>query len=324
MYSGTGAKLQAGVQSNFSTIVAQSQALSFTKENLRYVPAYKRRDILTGTRGGGVMDILGVKIEGDFSVIAYPDEIGLLISAVMGAEASPAAVSGSAVYDHVFTPMSAVAASSMPKLTLTVDRIAAVYGYVGCKLDSMTLDVKKLDYLRATFSVRGYDEITDTIDTLSRSSLKPFSFPMCAAQVGGAPYDVEGGTIRFNNNVEDDLFTLKAAGSNMAEIEAQARALTGTLEVLYDTTSDATRSTVFKGGITTSLSFVWTSTDVVLTGKFYTLTLAIPLVYITKADPSIQDGNRLRQTFEWSADENAANPLWTITLRDARATKYIT
>jgi hypothetical protein len=147
---------------------------------------------------------------------------------------------------------------------------------------------------------------------------------MCAAQLGGASYDIEGGTVRFNNNVEDDLYTLKTAGTHMAEIEAQERALSGTLEVLYDTTSDATRSTVFKGGATTSLSFIWTSDEEILAGKYYTLTLTIPLVSITKADPAIQDKNRLRQSFEWSADETAADPLWTITLRDGRATKYIT
>lgn len=321
MYAGIGAKLQVGVQSDWSTIVAQTKAISFNKEGLRYIPTYKQRDALVGNRGPGSMDIVGVKVEGDFSCIAYPDEIGILISAVMGAEASPAAVSGSAVYDHIFTPMSAVSASSLAKLTITVDRVAAVFGYIGCKLDSMSLDIKKLDYLRATFSVRGYDEVTDTIDSLSLSALKPLTFAMGAAQLGGSAYYIEEATLKYNNKLEDDLFTLYSASNKMSEIEAQGAELTGTLKVLYDTTSNATRSTVFKGGTTTSLTFTFTSSEEILTGKYYTLTLSIPVVYITKADLAIEGSDRLRQSFDFTA---AGTPLWTITLRDGQSTKYIT
>ncbi len=321
MYAGSGAKLQVGVQSNWSTIVAQTKAISITKEGLKYVPTYKARDALLGERGPGSMDILGVKVEGDFSCLCYPDEIGVLLSAIMGAEASPAAVSGSAVYDHVFTPMSAAVASSLPKLTISVDRVAGICGYIGCKLDTMSLEIKKLDYLRATFSMRGYDEDTDTMDALSLSTKKPLSFAMGAATLGGAAYEIEEATLKFDNKLEDELHTLYAAGTKMREIEAQGAELTGSVTVLYDTTSHATRSTVFKGGTTTALAFTFTSSDEVLTGKYYTLTISIPVVYITDASPTVENRERLRQTFEIQA---AGNPICTITLRDGQATKYIT
>jgi hypothetical protein len=321
MYAGRGAKLQVGVQSNFSTIVAQTKAISITKEGMKYVPTYKARDALVAQRGPGSMDILGVKVEGDFSCLCYPDEIGVLISAIMGSEASPAAVSGSAVYDHVFTPMSALAGSSLPKLTITVDRVAAVYGYVGCKLDTMSLEIKKLDYLRATFTVRGYNEETDTIDALSLSTKKPFSFAMGSATLGGAAYDIEEATLKFDNKLEDELFTLYSSGVYMREIEAQGAELTGDVTVLYDTTSHATRSTVFKGGTTTSLVFTFVSTDEVLTGKYYTLTISIPVVYITDASPTVDGPDRLKQKFSIQA---AGNPICTITLGVGQSTKNIT
>ena len=324
MYAGQGAKLQAGVQSNFSTIVAQTKALSFSREGLRYAPAYKQREGFVGLNGPGAMDIVGVKVEGDFSLIAYPDEIGLLISAVMGAEATPEAVSGSAVYDHVFTPMSALSASWLPKLTLTVDRIAAIFGYVGCKLDSMTLDIKKLDYLRAAFTVRGYDEITDTIDALTPSAKVPFNFTHGAATLGGTAYNIEGATLRFNNNLEDDLFTLLAAGTKMAEIEPQTRVLTGSITVIWDTTSNATRTAVFKAGVSTALVFTFTSTEAILTGKYYTLTITIPVAWITRADPVVDGPDRMHQTFDITMSMTSATPIWTITLRDGQSTKYIT
>jgi hypothetical protein len=220
--------------------------------------------------------------------------------------------------------MSAVAASSLAKLTISVDRLAAIFGYVGCKLDSMTLEIRKLDYLRATFAVRGYDEVTDTMDALTPSSKIPFHFAMGAATLGGAAYNIEGGTIRFNNNLDDDLFTLLAASTKMIEIEPNVRTLSGSFDVLYDTTSDATRSTYFKGGTSIAAVLTFTSGETILTGKYYTLTISLPLLWITKADPAVQDGNRMRQTFEWTASEAAATPLITITIRDGQSTKYIT
>ncbi len=322
MYAGSGAKLQVGVQSDFSTIVAQTTAISFTKENIKYLPTYKSRDALVGARGGASMDIVGIKVEGDFSCPVYPDEIGVLISAIMGAEADPSAVSGSAVYDHAFTPMSAAAASSLPKLTVTVDRVAAVKGYIGCKIDTMSLEIKKLDYLRATFSLRGYDEVTDTIDALSLSTKKPLNFCMGAATLGGSAYDIEEATLKFDNKLEDELFTLYSASNKMREIEAQGVDLTGTVKVLYNAASEATRSSVFLAGGTTALAFTFTSSDqIATTGLYYTLTISIPAAYITSADAPVEGSERLRQTFEIRA---AGAPLWTITLRDAQATKYIT
>jgi hypothetical protein len=320
--TGNQARLQVGVQTNWSTAVNTTLQVEFTQESLKYIPGYISSDALVGAKTINRMDVTGVKVEGDFGMIVNPDNIGLLLAAVMGAEASPAAVSGSAVYDHVFTPMSAVAASSLPKLTMVVDRIAAVFGYVGCKLDSMELSCKPKDYLRATFGVRGYDETTGTAQSLTPSTRLPFQFSHGAITVDAVAYsDIVSFRLRYNNNLENDLFVMNGT-TKMAEIDVQERDITCDMDVLYSTTTDATRSAKFKLGATAALVVTFTSTEAVLSGKYYTLTFSIPLGYIIAADPTVQGDGRIRQTFSVRASESTSSQALTVTARDARATKW--
>jgi hypothetical protein len=322
MYAGVGAKLAVGAQSNWSTIVAATKAISFSRENLAYRPVYKGADLLVGRKGSGRMDIVGSKVEGDFSCMCYPDEIGILLSAVLGAEATQSAVAAG-VYDHVMTPMSSVAASSLAKLTITVDRIAEIYGYIGCKLESMRLEARGGDYLRATFGVVGYDETTDTNESLTPSTLVPFHFSHGAFTVGGAAYHVRGASLDYRNNLENDLFTAYAAGGKMAEIEPQGRVLSGTLDVLWDTTSKATRATNFKGGTPLAISLVFTSTEVITGSYYYILTISIPVAYITDAPIGVGGTERPPFSLSFAGTETAAANMITVTLRDGLNAKYI-
>ncbi|MCK9569949.1 phage tail tube protein [Candidatus Pacearchaeota archaeon] len=322
MYAGVGAKLQIGKQANWSTLVAQTVAFSFDKEDIKLQPVIGNADRLVARKGTGAHHILGTKVGGSFGGKCYPDEIGLLIAAVMGAEVAPAAVDSSAVYDHVFTPMSSVAASSLPELTIAIDRVAAIKGYA-VKLDSMDLEFKGGDYLRATFNVVGRHEETDTMDALTPSTKVPFNFVHAAFTVGGAAYHIKSGKISYKNNLENDLFTAYAAGGYMAEPEPQARSVSGSIDVLWDTTSAATRDATFAAGASTALVFVFTSTEAILTGKYYTLTISIPLAFVTDGNANVSGPERPNLPLTFEAEEDADDNLCTITLRDARATAYL-
>ncbi len=322
--SGNQAKLQVGAQSNFSTAVAPTVAIPFTSENLKYVPNYLESDALVGNRMTNRMDVSAIHVEGDFSMIVDPDSIGLLLAAVMGAEASPAAVDSSAVYDHVFTPISAVVGSSLPELTIVVDRNVAAFGYIGCKIDKMTLSAKSKDYLRATFSVRGYDEQSDTAESLSVSTKRPFQFVDGNITVDGSEYDeVINVDMDFINNLETDLFTMNGSNKQI-EFEPQQRECTLRLETLYSSTTNTTRTNKFKAGDTAAIVLTFTSSEEVLTGKYYTLTLTLPLCYITDAAPAVGGPERIKQTLEVKASESSSQPGITITLRDGQSTKFIT
>lgn len=322
--TGNQAKLQIGQQANWSTAVSPTFAIEFTKEALRYIPQYIESDALVGQRTTGRMDVVGVKVEGDFSMIVTPDNIGLLLAMALGAEASPAAVDGSAVYDHVFTPISAVAASSLPEMTIVVDRLTAVYGYVGCKVDSMVLESRPKDYLRATFAVRGYDEASDATETLSYSTRIPFQFTHCALTVDAATFDeVTGFRLNYRNNLEDDLFVMNGS-TKMIEIEPQKRDISMDIDVLFNSDTDTYRTSKFKAGATAAVIATFTSTEEVLTGKYYTLTISCPLAYITDCSPAVGGPDRLKCTLALKAAEDSTHVVCTITLRDGRSTKYST
>ena len=322
--TGNQAKLQIGQQTNWSTIAAATKAVEFVSETLKYIPGYMQPDYLIGRKTAGRMDISGIKIDGDVVMIVTPDNIGLLIGAVMGAEVAPSAVSGSAVYDHVFTPMSAVAASSLPKLTIKVDRIEQTFGYIGAKIEEMKFSCKPQDYLRATFTVRGYDESTGvTLENLTYSTLKPLQFKHGNVTVDGVDYaDVTQIDFDYKNNLQDNHYTL-GSGDYMAEIEPQKREVTLQLQVEYSSATDSTRTNKFKTGDTIAVVLLFTSDDNAGAGLPYTLKFDMPLCYVTDASPNVSGPDRIMQTLNVTATEDASNQACTITVRDAQSTAYL-
>jgi hypothetical protein len=128
--------------------------------------------------------------------------------------------------------------------------------------------------------------------------------------------------MEYGNNLENDRFTLN--GSNkMQEIEPQKRDITFTLDTLYSTATNATRTDGFKEGTTVDLSLTFTSTEEVLIGKCYTLTIEAPNCYITEAHPNVSGPDRITMSMSLRAVETGGESPVTITLRDACSTAYI-
>ena len=322
--AGNNAVMQVGLQSNWSTAVTPTLQLEFTSESLQYMPNYAESDALTGARTTDRMDIMGIKVEGGFDIICNPDNIGLLLASLLGAEVAPAAVSGSAVYDHVMTPMSANVSSSLPKLSILVDRIVGVVRYVGCKLDTMSLAAQPQDYLRASFTVRGYDEASGTKQALTASTKRPYQFVDGSLSLAGSPVaDVTSLTMDYANNVENDAFTLN--GSNkMVEIEPQKRDITFALETRFTTATNTTRTTYFKTGDKLALSLTFESTEDAGTGLKYRMLIEAPNCYVLEAHPAVSGPDRIMMNLSLRAVETGGASPVTVTVRDARATAYLT
>jgi len=323
MIAGNNATLQVGAQSDFSTAVAPTVQVEFVSESLDEKHNLITPDQITGKRSVDRLDEAGIKVEGGVELVANPANIGILLAAAFGAEADPAAVDSSAVYDHVFTPMSAAAASSLPKLTMVVDRIQAVKGYVGCKINRMSLSAGVQDYLKAGFDFIGRNEATDALESLSSGEKRPFMFTDGNLQFNDTDYDeVLSLSVDFVNNLENDLYVLN--GSNyMVEIEPQRREITAEVEALYSSDIETLRESYYKGGTKCSLEVTFTSTEEVLTGKYYTLTVNMPNCYITGNPVNVSGPDRIRTRISLTATEqNGESPI-TVTLRDGQATKHI-
>lgn len=317
---GSGSKLQIGLESVWGTKVAPTVNIGYTSESMKFIPNYKQEDTLVGAKTTGRMDLFGKKTEGDINLIVHPDTIGWLLWEHFGAEGN-AAVAGSA-YTHAFTHVAAGASTSLPHFTMVIDRIVSAYAFVSCKSDQMKLSAKVNDYLRATFSLRGYSEAASAIVTLSNSATKGLKFSHGAITVAGAAYaEVTSFDLTDANNLENDLYVMNGS-SYMIEIEPNARGTTGQLEVLYSATTEGTRSSYFMTGNVCSVVVTFTSDEMVGGTDPYKLTITMPNCYITDASPNVGGPERIRQSLSFTAAELYSTEAITVTVQDGRSTKY--
>lgn len=322
--SGRDSKLQIGLESTWGTAIAPTAEVPFTSESLSYLPNYIEEDALVGAKTSGRMDVSGIKVEGDVSFIVKPsDALGLILGATLGEEATATQVDTSTVYDHVFTPIASGSANSLPHLTVVVDRKVAVKGYTSCKVDSLSLEASVNDYLRGTISLRGYDEESDSLETLTGPTTKAFQFKDGSITVDGSDYaDITSISLNYSNNLENDLYTL-GSGDYMSEIEPQAREITAQFETLYSSATESTRENKFKAGSTAAIVLTFESSENIEAGYPYQLVVNMPLAYITEANPQVGGPDRITQSLSVRATEDASNEAITITLRDDSDTEYL-
>ena len=317
---GTGSKLQIGKETNWGSKATAAHNIGYTSESMKFIPNYKQEDTLVGAKTTGKMDIFGRKVEGDINLIVHPDNIGWLLWEHFGAEGN-ATASGSA-YTHAFTHVAASSAASLPNFTMVIDRVVSAYCFTSCKSASMKLSAKVNDYLRATFTLRGYGETASTMVTLSDSATKGLKFSQGAVQIAGSAYaEVTSFDLTDNNNLENDFYTMNGL-SYMSEIECGARETTAALEVLYSTTTEGTRSSYFLTGTVCSVIITFTSDEMVAGADPYKLTITLPNCYITDASPMVAGPDRIRQTLSITASEQSGAEAITVTLQDARNAKY--
>ena len=320
--AGQGARLQIGVGDTWGESAAPTVELTFTSEDLRYIPNYIEEDSLVAGKTSSGMDPAGVKVSGSFSVIVKPDEIGVPLALLMGDDTADSSGDG---FSHTMIPVAADASSSLEPFTLVVDRKVDTFGYKSCKMNSATFDASPNDYLRATFDVIGYDEDSaDTIDgALSESSLIGLQFKHGTVEIDDSSIaDVINFSLTYNNNLEDDRYTM-GSGGYMAEIEPQKREITAEVDVLYSSTTNATRISKFKAGATAKLEAIFTSTELISGSTYYSLEFEMPLAYIVDASPVVGGPDRITQTLSFRATENSGNEALTVTLINGDSQAYI-
>jgi len=321
--AGRDSKLQIGLETTWGTGVAPTAEVPFTSESLSFLPNYIEEDALIGSKTSTRMDVSGEKVEGDISFLVKPgDFLGLLLYAALGEEATAAQVDTSTAYDHEFTPIASGTSNSLPHIIAVVDRKVAVKGYVSCKIESLSIEAGVNDYVRATISVRGYDEQSDALESLTAPTTRAFQFKDGTLTVDAANYaDVTSFSLSYGNNLENDLYTL-GSGANMSEIEPQAREITATLETLYTSATESTRENKFKTGSTAALVLTFESSEEIEAGYPYQLVIEMPLCYITEANPQVGGPDRITQSLSVKATEDSSNEAITITLRDDQDTEY--
>lgn len=322
--SGQDSALQIGLETTWGTGVAPTVQLPFTSESLKLVKTYIKEDALLGFKTSGNMYTEGEKVEGDFTTEVKPDAIGLLLGCALGAEgAATAAEATSTVYDHAFSLLAGGSSNSLPSLTIVVDRKAAVFGYVSCKINQMTLEAAVGELLKTTFSVRGRNEQSDALETLSNSTKQPLRFSHGSLNFDDAAFaDVTSFKLTVNNNLEDNFFTMDSS-AYMQEIEPQNREVTIEIEANYSTANDTIRTSKFKAGSSVDIDLTFTSSETAGASLPYRIVITCPLAFITDCHPVISGPERIKLPMTLVATEDDSNEPLTITLRDTQGTAYL-
>jgi len=120
--------------------------------------------------------------------------------------------------------------------------------------------------------------------------------------------DSDGGFVMDGNNYRNHL-------------NKQTVALTGSMELEYTSTSDTERDK-YRDNTQRYLQLIFTSTEQIEAGYYYTMTWDIYAVHYLTAHPQISGRDRIPFSVDFEAVRDASNGLCTCTLRDARTTKW--
>lgn len=321
-YAGEGARLQIGLESNWGTAVAPTVELDMLSEEFGEEMITKTEETLVGKATTGRTDIMGKKVPGGFTILVKPDNIGLLLACALGAESAAAAVDGtSTVYDHNFSLITG-STSMLPKFTAVVDKRAGVKGFVSNKIKQLTFEIGNNDYLKATVETLGQKEQSDSLESLTLSTLRAFNFNDLKVEIDDSAVDeVISARIVLNNNLEDDLFT--ANGSQyMIEPDRQRREITIELEVLWNDDIATQRSSKYLAGEDVKLELIFTGATAAEEEE-YMLTFTFANCYYTAAKPTISGPERMKLPLSLRAAALGSDEPMIVTLRNLTGTRYL-
>lgn len=319
-YTGEGARLQIGKGTTWKTAVAPTTEIDMTDESFGEEPNVITEETLVGKATAGRSDVMGKKVPGGFGMLVKADNIGLILACALGSE-SAVSSQGSGVYQHDFSLITG-SASMLPMFTAVVDKRTSVKGYASNKVATLTLDQANNDYLKATVETIGTTEASDTLESLTLSTLRAFNFNDLQVKIDDvAVTEIKSVTATLTNNLEDDLFVADGS-SYMIEIDRQRREFTIDMEALWDPTIETQRDDKYLGNTAVKVELIWTG-ELAATGLYYSLTVTCLNMFYTSAKPVISGPERITIPLSLRAASIGSDEPVVITLQDMQATRYL-
>ncbi|MHA1225263.1 MAG: phage tail tube protein [Candidatus Hodarchaeales archaeon] len=262
-------------------------------------------------------------VNGSFTFEVNPDNIGLLLYLALGVEADPAQVDTSNAYDHDFTP--AGLTTDLGSFMLEIDRGGGsgnAFQYKGCKVDTLSFEAARDAILQATVGLFGQTETDDqTGADLDPSTKLPFVFGTGEVQIDSSTVAfVRSFSLQYSNHLDADGGFVFDGNPYRNHLYKTVVSLTGSMEVEYTSDSDAERD-AYRDNTQRQLTFIFTSTEAIESGYYYTLTIDIPKVHYLNAHPQITGRDSHTFTIDFEAVYDSTNFV-KITLRDGRNNKW--
>lgn len=320
--TGNKARLQVGLEDAFGTLDTTTVEYAFLQESLKENREKKTEGVIVGCKGEPASVTTKIAVEGNISVLARPDDIGILLGAALGEEANVTTV-GTAGKKHTFTAIETTESNSLPSLTILVDRIADIFGYSGCKIDELKLSSAAGDFVKVEVTLMGQAETgSQSLASLSRSALKPFLFSGGSLAFGCTEVEITSVDFSLKNSLDNSLQT-NTTGLYPYEPQPAERQISISAELLFDDTSLAQYTAYYKTDTPFTLELSFTSEEEIETGLNYSLDIIIPAVQITGSDFNISGKDVLKHKFDLKAIDTITLELITVVLINKTSGKYI-
>jgi len=320
-YVGSGAQLQIGKETTWGTAVAGAKIINFTSESIKVNADKKTEDTLIASTAPAGKDLMKLDVSGDFSGILRPEFAGYLLKLAFGGTDTKTA--DSPVTGAVQHSIPLVGASgTLPSFTAIIDRKVAVKKYSGCKIDSFSLEGAAADYVKFTVSVKGKDEATGTLASLSALALQSFKTVNATLTLGGTTYDAKSVKFSLKNNLQDVGQTYGSGLYNLEPIHGQREA-TVDIDLNYETSTDTLFDTNYVTD-TKITSIVWTlkSPSMVTGSTNYKVTITMKNVAITSVERNVNGAGVLTAKVSGQALSIGSDEPVTASIIDATSSAY--
>lgn len=318
-HSGAGARFAIGKESAWGTPVADTMLVNFGSESLApEVTKTEEESVLAALAAAGY-DLQTLKVSGDVAFILKPENAGFVMKAALGGTDTLVLVTGQ--QQHTIAP--AAAAGSMPSYTVLIDRKQVIKQYSGVKVDSLKLEAKAGDYVRATLTLKGKDEaVVASIATLVPPSLKAYKFVGATVVAGGVSLEVTGITFDYANQLEDGPQT-SGTGVYLSEPIHGKRKASVTLELPYGSAAEAIQVTnLLTDTVLSSVVLHFESPALIATTYKYRMDITLNNVAVLGCKTNVGDTGVLMTTINGEATEVGATAPISVVVYDATAVAY--
>lgn len=318
-HTGAGAKFAIGKESAWGTPVADTMLINFSSESMAPEVTKTEEENLIAALATAGLDLQALKASGDVSFILKPENAGYIMKAALGGTDVVAAVTGQ--QQHTLSPVAA--AGSLPSYTIRIDRKQVVKQYSGCKVDSLKLEAKAGDYVRATLTLKGKDEsVVASIATSVPPSLKAYKFVGATVTAGGTTLEVTGITFDYANQLEDGPQT-SSTGVYLSEPLHGKRKITVTLELPYGTNAEAIQTTnLLTEALLSSVVLHFESPALIATTYKYRMDITLNNVAVTECKTNVGDTGVLMTSLSGEATEVGSTAPISVVVYDATTAQY--
>lgn len=310
--NGNNVIVQYGTEATYGGGGTATKQILVSNEEFKALRTKKDEGLLTGSQIGGMVRTVAKGAEGGLSTLARPDDVGLFLALLCGAETEPELVSGSTgAYKHIFSLGEDEVLDSLFFKILKGESLAKLYS--GVTIDSLSFDTKAEDLLNFSMSYKGKDESDSTLESgLSVSPLMPFRFADSTFNFG--LYDMEITSIKFDFKNNLKVKQTNKSGLYYAQPILGVREISAEVEVENSADADAIRSAYWLADATTTAKIIYKNGEDIETGYPYTLTIDLNSIQITEPfDFTISSADEIKTSLKLKAVNTGVSPI-TITL----------